>query len=330
MRFIVPLAALLLVAAPAGATITVDGTRDAEYGAPIVVQTVQTQFADAMPPGNVNGSELNAAYAKASVNTGRLHLLLTGNHEPNFNKLDIIIDSQPGGENTLSGTPDYDFNPGGGWISSNLAGLTFDTGFEADYHLFSRWGSSTGPYETDFVDRQGGAAAMVPGANGASPAAVGLIAAGTISAGATGPNASGSSLTEDLHFAIDHNNAAGVAAGTGAADMAAAAAVSTGMEFSIDLADLGNPGLGDTILIAAMINNGDHNFLSNQVLGGLPAGTGNLGGDGGGGFTGDLAGVDFRQFPGVQHFAVTVVPEPASAALATLALSVAGFRKRRV
>ena len=71
--------------------------------------------------------------------------------------------------------------------------------------------------------------------------------------------------------------------GTGAANAANALAVTTGLEFSIALVDIGSPGLGDTIKIAAMYNNGDHNFLSNQVLGGLPAGTGNLGGDGAGG-----------------------------------------------
>ena len=39
------------------------------------------------------------------------------------------------------------------------------------------------------------------------------------------------------------------------------------MEFSIALADLGNPAPGSMIKIAAMINNGDHNYLSNQILG---------------------------------------------------------------
>jgi len=56
-----------------------------------------------------------------------------------------------------------------------------------------------------------------------------------------------------------------------------------------------------------MINNGDHNFLSNQVLGGLPAPQGNLGGDGAGTFTGNLAGIDFTTFAGNQ-FVSFVVP----------------------
>jgi len=321
----------VLVCACPVLAITVDGTLDPAYGSPIVVQTVETQFGDAMPPGNLGGSELDAAYAK--VEGGRLFLMLTGNHEPNFNKLDIFIDSVAGGENTLSATPDYDFfdpggcGGGGCWISTNLNGLTFDTGFEADYHLFSRWGGGPGPYEADFVNRQGGGSAMVPGSTGVGSATVGLVSSGSIAAGNVGPNASGTALSQNLDFAIDDNNALGVLGGTAAADPVAAAAVTTGMEFSIALADIGSPADGSTILISAMINNGDHNFLSNQVLGGLPAPQGNLGGDGGGGFTGDLSGVDFRQFGGDQFFRV-VVPEPSSLALLGLG-AIALLRRRR-
>jgi hypothetical protein len=306
------LSALIIATAatPALALPVVDGTRDAEYGAPLTIQTVETQFGNANPPGSLGGSELNAGYAR--IEGGRLFIMLTGNLEPNLNKLEVFIDSKVGGENVLSQTPSYDF---------------FNGGFAADYHLFARWGSGTGPLEVDFVDRQGGVNAQVPGSTGSGSAGVGLVSTGSIPAGALGPNASGSALSQALEFAINNNNNAGVGGGTAAADQVAAALVSTGLEFSIALADLGNPGVGDVINISAMINNGDHNYLSNQVLGGLPAPQGNLGGDGNGGFTGTLSGINFNNFAGNQYFSI-VVPEPASlgllAGLAGLAL-----RRRR-
>jgi hypothetical protein len=302
----------------------VDGTVDGAYGPAITVQTVQTQFGDAAPPGNLGGSELDAGYA--TISGGRLYLMLTGNHEPNFNKLDVFIDSHAGGENTLSGTPGYDFFNGSTWISQNMAGMTFDTGFGADYHLFSRWGSGTGAYEVDFVNRNGGGSAQVPGSSQAGSNAVGLVSTGFIGAGDFGPNASASALTQPLFFAINDNNAGGVTGGTGPADQGAAAAVTTGMEFSIDLADLGSPANGDVIKICAAIDNGDHNYLSNQFLGGLPGGQGNLGGDGNGGFTGTLGGVNLNNYEGLQYFTITV-PEPS--ALALLALGgLAALRRR--
>jgi hypothetical protein len=323
---------ILILVAPALAVPVVDGTRDAEYGAAIVVQATQTGFGDANPPGALGGSELDAAYAK--ISGGRLYILLTGNHEPNFNKLDIFIDSKVGGENTLTGVPQYDFFNGSTWISQNMVGLTFDAGFAADYHLFSRWGSGSSPYNVDFINRQGGGVAQVPGSSGSSPNAVGLQAAGSISAGNVATNASGTALTQALEFAINDNNAAGVSGGSAAANVADAAAVTTGMEFSIALADLGNPSPGSAILIAAMINNADHNYLSNQILAPLTPPQGNLGGDGGGGFTGSLGGVNFNQFAGAQYFAVIVpdvVPEPSSAAaLALVGMALVGGWRRLV
>src|SRR5689334_11608854 len=161
MKFSLLSVLLFILVAPAMAVPVVDGTRDAEYGAAIAVQKTQTGFGDANPPGSLGGSELDAAYA--TISGGRLYVMLTGNHEPNFNKLDVFIDSKAGGENTLTGTPQYDFFNGSTWISQNMAGLTFDTGFNADYHLFTRWGSGTSGYEADFVNRNGGGSAQVPG-----------------------------------------------------------------------------------------------------------------------------------------------------------------------
>ena len=69
----------------------------------------------------------------------------SGDIGQNFNKTSVFIDSKAGGENTLSGGPAYDFTN----VSQNFAGLTFDAGFEADYHIFGRWGG--GAFEVDWV-----------------------------------------------------------------------------------------------------------------------------------------------------------------------------------
>ena len=64
-------------------------------------------------------------------------------------------------------------------------------------------------------------------------------------------------------------------------------------------------------------NGGGHDYFSNQFLAGLPVGTGNLGGDGLGNFTGTAA-IDFTTFAGNQYF--TLVPEPSSLALGGIAV----------
>lgn len=286
--------------------ITVDGTVDAGYGSALSVQTVQTQFGDAGDPAGLGGGgELNAGYAV--IDGGRLYVTLTGNIEPNFNKLSVFIDSKAGGENVLDGTLAYDF----GDVSQNFGGLTFDNGFEADYHLFGRWGG--GAFEVDFVDRSNSTAGAELGNFGAATTGSGTgVQTGTILAGGTATTGAdaGGFLTSDVFFGFNNTNIAGVIGGDQAADPIAAAAVTTGFEFSVALADIGY--LGGDIKIHAVYGNGDNNYHSNQVLGGVPAPQGNLGGDGGGNFIGNLSGIDFNQFAGDQFF---VIPEPASLAL---------------
>ncbi|MEX2091668.1 MAG: PEP-CTERM sorting domain-containing protein [Pirellulales bacterium] len=268
---------------------------------------------------------MDAGYAV--VDGGRLYVMLTGNIEPNFNKVSVFFDSKAGGENVLTNIPQYDFNN----VSQNFGGLTFDTGFEADYHLFGRWGG--GNFEIDFADRAGGGSAVV-GVNGGASAGPGPIASGVVNPGNNGLNNVGSrSLTgfisSPVEFGFDNSNGAGVLGGTGAADQVAAAAVTTGFEFSVALSDIGNPGFGDLIKIHAAYGNGDNNYHSNQMLAGLAGGTGNLGGDGAGGFTGTLSGVNFNNFAGAQYFEVRVVPEPSTLVLFALALVGAACGRRR-
>lgn len=332
MRLLLGVLILGLAAMPAWAVPIVDGTIDAQYGAALAVQTVETQFGDSAG-GIIGGGELDAGYAV--VDSGRLYVMLTGNIENNFNRVSVFIDSKLGGENVLSNIPQYDFNN----VSQNFGGLTFDTGFEADYHLFGRWGGGGNTFEIDIADRAGGGSASVGVNGGVSTVGAGTaVQSGVVNPGNNGLNNTGNRtltgfISSPVEFGFNNNNSAGVLGGTGAANQAAALAVTTGFEFSIALADIGGPGLGDLIKIHAVYGNGDNNFHSNQTLAGLPAGTGNLGGDGAGGFTGTLAGVNFNQFAGQQYFEVRVAPVPAPATLILIGLALAGVaslgRRRR-
>ncbi|MEZ6189930.1 MAG: hypothetical protein R3C45_01390 [Phycisphaerales bacterium] len=299
-------------AGPSIAAITLDGTRDAAYGPALAVQTVQTGFGNATNPSGLGGGgELDAAYAV--VENGRLYIMLTGNIENNFNKLSLFIDSKPGGENVLSASPQYDYE----YLSQNFGGMTFDAGFAADYHLYARWGSLTGSiFTVDIVDRNGGGSATVKGNGGYANVGGGTgVQSGVVNPGDMGLGSTGVGevrnltpfLTQPLEFGFNNTNTAGVGGSSGAAaNQAAALAVTKGFEFSIALTDIGNPQPGDAIKIHAAYGNGNNNYHSNQILGGLPVGTGNLGGNGAGGSIGDLSGINFNNFAGDQFFTITV------------------------
>jgi hypothetical protein len=97
-------------AGPLGPIIT-DGTAEANYGCPIAVQPLGTSFGDSNDGfiDAANGSELDAAYG--IVQNGVLFLVLAGNLEANFNKLEIFFQTGPGGQNILTNiNPSVDFN----------------------------------------------------------------------------------------------------------------------------------------------------------------------------------------------------------------------------
>lgn len=296
------------LATPLGvnAQFLLDGTRDAAYGPALSVQTVETGFGD-------NLSELNAAYGV--VQAGKLHLLLTGQVEANWNRLNIFIDSVPGGQNTLG----EDANNGGtnpendGW-ANGYAGFSFDTAFAADFMLISRNGHAVVPqFDFDFATVGGGLGNFESSLD---------IFGGSL----TGANPSVGAST--IGVAYDNSNVAGVLGGTGAANQAAAAAVTTGLELVIPLSAIGSPGLGDVIRISAHVNGSDHNYLSNQSLGGFAPPQINPGGDGAGTFTGSLSGINLKSFTGEQYFTIRVVPEPSSVVWAGLALGAFALLRR--
>jgi hypothetical protein len=292
------LATILIVAAAARASgaIIVDGFKDPDYGTYLGGQTVETGFGD-------NLNELDAAYAM--IDSGNLCILLGGNLEANFNKLEIFIDSKAGGQAV--------FDSAGNDNADRMNGLVFDAGFTADYHLIVRRGNDNGndKFDLDFVDL---------GAQTFNSYQDFLTGGGSSGAGVTGTGVNAS----PIQAAYDGSNTAGVAGGSGLADSSAAAQVQTGVELCVDLHDLGYA--GGFILVMAGINGPGHDFWSNQFLSSLFEPHGNLGGDEMGNFTGEGA-IDMNHFPFNQFF--TIVPEPASCSLLMLALAALATSRRR-
>jgi hypothetical protein len=268
---------LFAFALPASAVV-IDGTADGDYGSALSVQITETGFGDSDLglPDFANGSELDQGFG--TIRDGSLFLLLAGNLESNFNKLDPFIDSGPGGQNTLRGdnaNVDFDgLNRMGDDGSGN--GLTFDTGFESDY-----WFSCTGgnmPYQlfANFAETLTGG-----GGSGGYLGETTAQSDGTLSGG-TNPNG--------IKVTIDNSNTGGV---DGGCDASSGAGVTTGIEIEIPLAAIGNP--TGCVRVSAFVNGSGHDFLSNQVLGPVPVGTCNLG---------EPRLVNFNQYPGDQHFTV--------------------------
>ncbi len=106
-------------------------------------------------------------------------------------------------------------------------------------------------------------------------------------------------------LAIDNSNIDGIppASDTLPADpvavAAAAEAVTTGLEFSIDLNELGWDG-ESPIKMAGFIQSGDYGFVSNQVFGGIPTGT-NGQPDGQAANLGEVRNINFASIAGTQY-----------------------------
>ena len=231
----------------AQAQITVDGTRDAGYGSELAVQTCGTGFG-----AGAGGSSLANAYA---INNGtHLYLFIAGNLETNWNKLAIYLDTKTGGQNKLRNTGGADFG-----FLAKMNDLEFDSGFEADSLINIRWGGTALYADLDTF-----------GASGAAPTpTTTAIAGGSVSGSGDAKTATISLSGAEL---VIDNSATG---GPTLSNAGGSSGVTTGVEIKIPLSALGSP--TGTIKICALISNGGGDFLSNQVLAGLPLGTANLG-----------------------------------------------------
>ncbi len=256
-------ACLASVSAALAGGITVDGVLDAEYGDVNGVQNTQTAFGDSTMglPDFSNGSELDGAWIV--IEGGYLHIMLSGNLESNFNKFDLFIDARDGGQNRLrSDNPDVDFdglNRMGDDGSGN--GLTFDEGFEADLWISLTCGSTDDVFTTY--------------ANFAELHTTGGGYGGYLGSGGSGSE--GAIVSKNgVIIALDNSNTGGVGYGeaTGCGEGA-----TSGIEIAIPLFVLNWDGKAGDITgarLCAFINGGSHDFISNQVLGGISGG-GNLG-----------------------------------------------------
>ncbi len=313
MKTQVMIGAAALVLAAGAANAQVDGTYKPAYGTALASQTNRTGFGDSNlgQQHYANGSELDQVFAYESG--GNLNLLFTGNLETNYNKFDIFIDNGSGqGQGTIDNTTFFG-------LPGQFNGMKLDTGFKPT-HWFSignGGGQSTSDGYGMFVN-----AARVGGVGGSAAdggylgGSDGAPAGGGVLAGFGGNN------WANLKAIVNNSNVFGVdGAGLGFGPDSA----STGIEVQIPLASLGIASING-LKIAGWINGQNWDYMSNQVLGGLPAGTNNLGGDGAGNFNGGVGGIDFNNFAGDQY--VTLVPAPASLALLGLG-GLAAARRRR-
>jgi len=274
----------------AHAQITVDGTLDAAYGSALAVQTINTGFGDStVGDGTSNGgSELDAGYGL--ISGGNLNVFLAGNFQNNGNHVNVFISDGRAGQSTLA-------VPTTGTLQA-MNGSVFSPGFQATYALDLNDYTST-LYAEEY--------SLTGTPSGGYVGAVGLT--GGIGSGIPGPNG--------IAYGFNNLNAAGVNGVTGtAANQTAAAAVTTGLEISIPLADLGNP--TGPVDVLADINGGGDTYLSNQLLPGLPVSSGNLG----------TSTFNFGSTPG--QFFVVPAPEPGTLALGALSgLALLAVRRRK-
>ncbi|MBL4591524.1 MAG: hypothetical protein JKY96_06140, partial [Phycisphaerales bacterium] len=249
-----------------------------------------TVFTPAAPDSDwAYGSELDNVRVFIDAPNSKLYLFIAGNMEINFNKLNLFFDVQPGGQNVLrDDNVDISFNNLNG-----MSNITFDAAFEPDYWMNINRGVDGGTGEVlfftdaatlrtngvlldaffgdilDYGSFSGGPLATNPVIDFSGPR-VDIIPGGSLFA-EYAPRL----LQLDpfnpvpalIQVALDNSNVDGVTDTT--ADSAAASAVSTGIELCIDLDELGWDGSQD-ILVAGWVSNNSFDFVSNQVLGGIP------------------------------------------------------------
>jgi hypothetical protein len=295
-------------ASPLG-VVEIDGIAESTYGCPVAVQKIGTGFGNNILTNLMNntgtfaGSELDASYAV--IQNDVLFLVLAGNLEANFNRLDIFFMVGSGGQNTLTNVnPNIDFNGlnnmGAG---TGGPGLTFDAGFAPNYWMSVNHGGGAGyAFYVNYAE-------LWPGSTNATGMATNGLYLGSTTI--TNGTLLGGTNPFGIQATINNSNTNGVDGiscatnALGAAQSIAAGLVRTGIELGIPLAALGSP--TGAVAICAFINNGDHTYMANQLLAPLDDGTpgycqANLG------TLGSTRTINLSTLPSLQYF--TVGPGP--------------------
>ncbi|MCA9309598.1 MAG: hypothetical protein KDA21_00195, partial [Phycisphaerales bacterium] len=280
---------------------TVDGVLDGHYPAALWTQTIGTSAGDNTDAGQhtANGSELNAIYAYVDETTDILYVFIAGNLSSDFRKFELFFDVRSGGQNRLRGD-NSDVGFGGlnrmGDDGMNMNGVTFDTGFTADYWMSYTIGATNPDHYLD-------AAAL--GSLGGAPG--GFVGGGNKLLGpisAPGPQNGGTLMVD-----CNNSNLGGVAGrspqgGSGSeSDVTDPATVTTGIEFVVNLAGINYDSMApQDIKLCAFIVGQAWDFMSNQCVGGLTSG-----GDPDPGSLGFPAkDIDLNDWDGNQYVSLTV------------------------
>ena len=263
----------VLLASAALAQPVVDGVADdAEYGAAQAIQFNETQFGDTRSE-SVNfgsGSQIDGLFAYRDSTT--LYMTFAGNLESNGNRLMIFIDSVPGGQNTLTannpslGLNDFLNRMGADPGDPNFPGMTFATGFDADYVVAV---SLDGDMPRAYVDFA--ALSSDPNIAGVGYFVGDFFSRCLTTGGAKDPN-TGDPAAPAILLSYDNSNEIGVASAGGGAGLDPDTGLGNilGVEMAIPMAAIGSP--PDTILVTAGIVSNDGAFYANQFMGSLTDG----------------------------------------------------------
>lgn len=220
------------------------------------------------------GSGNTLANAYYSLGVSTANLFVGG--RPDGNAFLIFFDTVAGGQNTLNNSQ----GGGDGYAINNLNGFTFDSGFTADYML-RVYGDGAGNAYVNFFDLAGNANSYLGNPN-------------------PNPVTSGNfTVARDWQSVTPGYDPATIA---------------SGFELGVSYSALGLSGPTDTWRVSIVLANGGSDYLSNQQLGSLPNGTGDIAGSGSGNW-------NQGSFAGEQYFTITGVPEPSTFALAGLGLA---------